>query len=56
VRLGEALQLNVVELRKGDRPGRLPPALSAWITLLEQWREDERMSTIVEKSARPPST
>jgi hypothetical protein len=34
-----------------DRLKQLPPALSAWITLLEHWQEEERMSTITDEPA-----
>jgi hypothetical protein len=52
VRLGEELQLNLVELRKADRLPNLPPALRAWITLFAHWQEDERMSQITDEPVR----
>jgi predicted transposase/invertase (TIGR01784 family) len=52
VRLGDELQLNLVELRKADRLPNLPPALRAWITLFEHWQEDERMSQITDEPVR----
>jgi predicted transposase/invertase (TIGR01784 family) len=52
VRLGEELQLNVVELRKAERLGQLPPTLSAWISLFEHWQEEQTMSTLTDESAR----
>jgi predicted transposase/invertase (TIGR01784 family) len=52
VRLGEELQLNVIELKKAERLGRLPPALSAWITLFEHWQEEQRMSAITDEPVR----
>jgi predicted transposase/invertase (TIGR01784 family) len=52
VRLGEELQLNIIELKKAERLGRLPPPLSAWITLFEHWKEEQRMSAITEEPVR----
>jgi predicted transposase/invertase (TIGR01784 family) len=52
VRLGEELQLNLVELRKADRLASLPPALRAWITLFEHWQEEQRMSQITDEPVR----
>ncbi len=52
VRLGEELQLSVVELKKAARPRRLPPVLSAWITLFEHWQEEQRMSAVTETPVR----
>jgi len=52
VRLGEELQLNVIELKKAERLGQLPPALSAWITLFEHWQEEEAMSAMTDTPAR----
>jgi predicted transposase/invertase (TIGR01784 family) len=52
VRLGEELQLNLVELRKADRVANLPAALRAWITLFEHWQEEQRMSEITDEPVR----
>jgi predicted transposase/invertase (TIGR01784 family) len=51
-RLGDELQLKVIELEKAERLGRLPPALSAWITLFEHWQEEEAMSAMTDTPAR----
>ncbi len=52
VRLGDELQLNLVELRKADRLGNLPSALTAWIKLFRHWQEEEIMSDITEAPVR----
>jgi predicted transposase/invertase (TIGR01784 family) len=52
VRLGDELQLNVIELKKAERLGQLPPALSAWVTLFEHWQEENIMSAITDKPTR----
>ncbi|MBK1632350.1 hypothetical protein CKO31_16725 [Thiohalocapsa halophila] len=52
VRLGSELQLNIVELKKAERLGKLPPALSAWITLFEHWQEEDSMSNITDADTR----
>ncbi|VCU70787.1 flagellar assembly protein H [Pigmentiphaga humi] len=46
VRLGETLQLHIIELRKAERLGRLPPALSAWVACLQHAQEEARMKDI----------
>ena len=48
-RLGDALQLNIIELPKADRNGRFgiaTTALQAWVTFLEHWQEEARMASI----------
>jgi predicted transposase/invertase (TIGR01784 family) len=50
--LGDELQLNVIELKKAERLGQLPPALSAWVTLFEHWQEENIMSAITDKPTR----
>jgi formylglycine-generating enzyme required for sulfatase activity len=52
VRLGEELELSLVELRKADRLAHLPPALRAWVTLFEHWQEEQRMSEITDEPVR----
>jgi len=52
VRLGEELELSLVELRKADRVAHLPPALRAWVTLFEHWQEEQRMSEITDEPVR----
>ena len=46
VRLGEELQLHVVELPKADRLGAGSAALKAWVGFLKHWQEEQRMSEI----------
>jgi predicted transposase/invertase (TIGR01784 family) len=46
VRLGDELQLNLIELRKADRLGAGGPALVAWIAFIEHWQEEHRMARI----------
>jgi predicted transposase/invertase (TIGR01784 family) len=53
VRIGQELQLNLVELPKADRLGldaEPQAALAAWVALLEHWNEEHAMSEI----AYPP--
>lgn len=52
MRLGSELQLNIVELKKAERLGQLPPALSAWVTLFEHWQKEDSMSTITDADTR----
>jgi len=46
VRLGNELQLNIIELRKADRLAHEDDTLHDWITFFEHWQEDARMATI----------
>ena len=46
VRLGNELQLNIIELRKADRLAHENDTLHDWITFFEHWQEDARMATI----------
>lgn len=46
VKLGDELQLNLIELPKADRLGAGTPALAAWVAFLEHWQEETRMSRI----------
>jgi len=46
VKLGDELQLNLIELPKADRLGAGTPALAAWVAFLEHWQEETRMSQI----------
>ena len=46
VKLGDTLQLNLIEMKKADRLGLGDQNLRDWITLVEHWQEDTRMATI----------
>lgn len=46
VKLGDTLQLNLIEMKKADRLGLGDQNLRDWITLFEHWQEDTRMATI----------
>jgi predicted transposase/invertase (TIGR01784 family) len=52
VRLGEELELNLIELRKADRlageraPSGGSAALAAWVTFMEHWQEEALMAQI----------
>lgn len=46
VRLGEELQLNIIELPKADRLGTAKESLVAWITFFEHWYEELKMAEI----------
>jgi predicted transposase/invertase (TIGR01784 family) len=46
VRLGEELQLHVIELPKADRLGAGSTELAAWVAFLKHWQEEQRMSEI----------
>jgi len=46
VKLGNELQLNIIELRKADRLAHENDTLHDWITFFEHWQEDARMATI----------
>jgi predicted transposase/invertase (TIGR01784 family) len=53
VKIGNELQLNLIELPKADRLGLKHPtqsALSAWVALMEHWQEEDAMTEI----AYPP--
>ncbi len=49
VQLGQALQVHIIELRKAERLGGLPPDLSAWITCLRHSAKENVMSHITHK-------
>jgi len=49
VKLGNELQLNIIELRKADRLAHENDTLHDWITFFEHWQEDARMATISHK-------
>ncbi|MBE0506305.1 MAG: Rpn family recombination-promoting nuclease/putative transposase [Marinospirillum sp.] len=46
VKLGEDLQLNIIEMKKADRLGLGSQAIRDWITLFEHWKEEDKMSVI----------
>ena len=46
LKLGDELQLNLIELPKADRLGVGNPALAAWVAFLEHWQEERRMQQI----------
>ena len=46
LRLGEELQLNLIERPKADRLGAGNPALAAWVAFLKHWQEETRMAQI----------
>ena len=46
VRLGDELQLHVIELPKADRLGAGSTELAAWVAFLKHWQEEQRMSEI----------
>ncbi len=50
VKLGDELQLNIVEMRKADRLKLAPPELADLLTFFEHWQEESTMSQI----ASPP--
>ena len=52
IRLGDELELNLVELPKAQTLGGLPRAVSAWVTFFERWNEETAMATIQEPSVR----
>jgi len=43
LKLGDELQLDLIELPKADRLGAGNPALAAWIAFLEHWHEEHTM-------------
>ena len=46
LKLGDELQLNLLELPKADHLGVGTPALAAWVAFLEHWQEERRMQQI----------
>lgn len=52
VKLGEELQLNLIELRKADRLQQASGALADWIALFEHWHEDQTMTQITNEPVR----
>jgi predicted transposase/invertase (TIGR01784 family) len=46
LKLGDELQLNLIELPKADRLGAGNPALAAWVAFLEHWHEEHTMAQI----------
>ncbi|MBV5323121.1 MAG: hypothetical protein JZU60_04720, partial [Ilumatobacteraceae bacterium] len=46
VKLGDELQLNIIEMRKADRLKLAPPELADLLTFFEHWKEESIMSQI----------
>ncbi len=46
LKLGDELQLNLIELPKADRLGASNPAVAAWIAFLAHWQEEHTMAQI----------
>ena len=46
VKLGDELELHIIEMRKADRLGIAPPDLAAWLSFFEHWQEETIMSNI----------
>ncbi|MFZ1537226.1 MAG: DUF4351 domain-containing protein [Chromatiaceae bacterium] len=46
MKLGDELQLNLIELPKADRLGAGEPALANWVAFLEHWQEESTMQQI----------
>jgi len=46
VKLGNELELHIIEMRKADRLGITPPDLAAWLSFFEHWQEETIMSNI----------
>jgi len=52
VKLGDELQLNLIELKKADRLGLGDQKLKDWITLFEHWKEDGKMAAVTHESVK----
>ncbi|MBE0507290.1 MAG: Rpn family recombination-promoting nuclease/putative transposase [Marinospirillum sp.] len=52
VKLGDELQLNLIELKKADRLGLGDQNLKDWITLFEHWKEDGKMAAVTHESVK----
>ncbi|MFA7240939.1 MAG: Rpn family recombination-promoting nuclease/putative transposase [Sulfuricellaceae bacterium] len=50
IKLGNELQLNIIELPKADRLGMAQAGLAAWVAFFEHWQEERKMTEI----AYPP--
>lgn len=46
VKLGDDIQLNIIEMKKADRLDLGSRAIRDWITLFEHWKEDDKMTAI----------
>ena len=46
IKLGDELQLNIIEMRKADRLKLAPPELADLLTFFEHWKEESIMSQI----------
>ena len=47
-KLGDELQLHIIELSKADRLGLISGHLAKWVALFEHWKEEKTMQTIVD--------
>lgn len=52
VKLGNDLQLNLIEMKKADRLGFGDQNLKDWITLFEHWQEESRMASITNEAVK----
>ena len=52
VKLGDDLQLNIIEMKKADRLGVGGQTIQDWITLFEHWKEDDKMSAITNPAVK----
>lgn len=52
IRLGQELQLHIIELPKADRLGCLPAALSAWVACFQHGWEEASMKDITHEPVR----
>lgn len=55
VKLGNDLQLNLIEMKKADRLGLGDQNLKDWITLFEHWQEESRMASITNEAVKQVS-
>lgn len=52
VKLGDELQLNLIELKKADRLGIGSAKLKDWITLFEHWKEEDQMAAVTHPTVK----
>lgn len=52
VKLGDELQLNLIELKKADRLGWGDQNLKDWIALFEHWREETKMAAVTNQAVQ----
>ena len=46
VKLGDELQLHIIELPKADRLGLASKELASWVALFEHWQDENTLQTI----------